>query len=1476
MSMPTKVQIAGRAKPRVLLIALEFPTWQQARHWSYAAQLGIEEGLRANEVEYLTIPAIWGQACSSPSWRRHVREICAGKRFDQVWVELVHSDLDETFLEWLTSLAPLRLGLLPESLEYGPEESTLYPHLAGRKALVERRLQYMTHALTIDEKDAEDITRCGLAAAMWWPASVPERFIHESAVPVSNRYAVFGGALYGERAAWLSQAVLQGLLRRLAPPEDDTPYPKLFDELNLAASVHLQQQLPVDQGLLSAYLASLRQIRQGVFARWLRALQTGGAVVNLPHYVKSYAGRVVEGMAAGRPVISWEIPDRPRNKALFADGKELLLYPKDDPSILATHIDRLLQDPDFANQIVANARRKLRRFHTVEKRVQQILEWLQTGLAPSYGSHEEPLEMGQPIPPVIASSPSSTRTSSDATTPQSLGLMATEGTSDALSPDRPQRVDEFYVELFVKDRYWSTPYPNPDEAARWVKIVGFLEQLARSAFAGGKPQLRILDVGCGRGWLTNLASTYGTCEGVDPVAGVIDYARQLFPHLHFDVGTPETILARPDFQPYDVVLTSEVIEHVPRGQKADFVRALHQLVKPHGHVIVTTPRGEEFERFNAIMKAQQPIEDWLTEDELHRLFTAQGFRCVGHERVYLELPNLNFLPTTTPADHRDRDLMAIYQVWAFEATPAPQGEAAMVVSARPMVSVIVPTHNRPDMLMVALKSVLRQTYRDFEIIVVNDGGIDVENIITALNQEHRITYVKHGMNKGLAAARNTGIRLARGKYIAYLDDDDRFLPDHLETLITFLETHEQEYKAAYTDAWRVHQVFEDGQYIERARDLPYSCEFDPVKILVSNYLPVLCVIHQKVCLDEIGLFDETLFSHEDWDLWIRMSRRYKFAHLKKTTAEFTWRTDKTSMTSSMKHNYIMTTEIIYHKYKNLDTVNSSVLEAQQKHLQLIREENVSNNIECSIIIPVWNKVELTKQCLIQVAEVTRDVHYEVIIVDNASTDETSAFLASLSGDVQVITNEQNLGFSKACNQGAKVARARYLVFLNNDTIPQEGWLQALVEEAQAYPDVAVVGSKLLYPDGTVQHAGVAFARANSLPYHIYRGAPANATVVNQRRELQVVTAACMLVRREAFEAVGGFDEGYRNGFEDVDLCLKVRERGGRVVYQPKSVLYHLESQTPGRKAHDAENARRLLDRWGDRWLVDEDTIYVPDGYAIRTRYEDGRVSYRLGPLTDADDNASWGLVAEVERQGLAGDIAAVRSSLAQPSRWPEDPGVLRWAAQLCRRVGVPAYAEAFWKRALACGPTPDVLTALTRVALEKGALDDAEHYLQELMAHSPTHGEGWLLRGILALQRQDGVAAQAAFEKALQHGGDARKAHKGLGMAAMALGQLERAWDVFAAVLAGDIDDAEAIHCLLRAGTALERWQSLAEYLSNYLKLNPGDLSVRFALAGVQIRRGDWEAAREQYEMIRSLDPMFAGLDDLARILERQMPGVSA
>ncbi len=282
----------------------------------------------------------------------------------------------------------------------------------------------------------------------------------------------------------------------------------------------------------------------------------------------------------------------------------------------------------------------------------------------------------------------------------------------------------------------------------------------------------------------------------------------------------------------------------------------------------------------------------------------------------------------------------------------------------PLISVIVPTFNRPLMLQDAINSILKQTIDDFEIIVINDGGCELEKIIDSLNINRKITYVKHNTNKGLAAARNTGLKLAKGKYIAYLDDDDIFYSNHFETLIPVLE--KEKFKIVYSDAYRAIQVKEENQYKTIRKDIPYSNDFDPNQLLVQNIAPINCFIHEKECLNKTGFFDETLTTHEDWDFWIRFSRHFEFKHLPKVTSEFRFRLDKSSMTGQIRHDFLRTANIIYKRYKKLTENNPKIVNAQKRFLQSLKNSIKESNDD-KVLKP---KIDRTSQYMKRMASST--------------------------------------------------------------------------------------------------------------------------------------------------------------------------------------------------------------------------------------------------------------------------------------------------------------------------------------------------------------------------------------------------------------------------------------------------------------------------------------------------------------------------
>ncbi len=251
---------------------------------------------------------------------------------------------------------------------------------------------------------------------------------------------------------------------------------------------------------------------------------------------------------------------------------------------------------------------------------------------------------------------------------------------------------------------------------------------------------------------------------------------------------------------------------------------------------------------------------------------------------------------------------------------------------------------------------------------------------------------------------------------------------------------------------------------------------------------------------------------------------------------------------------------------------------------------------CSVIIPLHNRASLTRQCLNTVlAQHDEGIEREIVVVDDGSTDLTARLLAAYADRIRVVSHPTAQGFAAACNAGAAVATGEYLVFLNNDTLPRAGWLRALTTYAADHPEAAVIGAKLLYPNDTVQHAGIVIG-LDRYPHHLYAGFPADHPAINKSRRFQAVTAACCLIRAEAFVAASGFDTAFVNSWEDVDLCLRLGQFGHEVHFCHDSVVYHLESASRDLLGtQETENRGRYEQRWRDRVRPDDLAYYAADG-----------------------------------------------------------------------------------------------------------------------------------------------------------------------------------------------------------------------------------------------------------------------------------------
>jgi GT2 family glycosyltransferase/ubiquinone/menaquinone biosynthesis C-methylase UbiE len=256
--------------------------------------------------------------------------------------------------------------------------------------------------------------------------------------------------------------------------------------------------------------------------------------------------------------------------------------------------------------------------------------------------------------------------------------------------------------------------------------------------------------------------------------------------------------------------------------------------------------------------------------------------------------------------------------------------------------------------------------------------------------------------------------------------------------------------------------------------------------------------------------------------------------------------------------------------------------------------NLNSKPGVSIIIPVFNKVEYTQQCLETLYSIDNGINeFEIIVIDNASTDETNNFLnfaLKVYDNFKVITSSKNLKFAGACNLGSQNANGKFLVFLNNDTIPTTNWLSTGINRLITNQEIGIVGSKLVYPDDSIQHAGIEFVpnmhpEYDLWPVHRYLNLSKDDPLTNQAEFVDAVTGACLFISTQLFSAVNGFSEEYEMYFEDSDLCFKVKAYGKKIFYEPTSLVYHYEGKSntdePERHKQNYKASKLFYKNWAD-------------------------------------------------------------------------------------------------------------------------------------------------------------------------------------------------------------------------------------------------------------------------------------------------------
>lgn len=572
---------------------------------------------------------------------------------------------------------------------------------------------------------------------------------------------------------------------------------------------------------------------------------------------------------------------------------------------------------------------------------------------------------------------------------------------------------------------------------------------------------------------------------------------------------------------------------------------------------------------------------------------------------------------------RSIDFSHDYDYWlSLNAHPTEQDYSRMRemekdFAIRPRFSFVMPTYNTPvDLLRECLNSLLNQTYDNFEICVADDNS--PSSAVAAVLQEYaqkdaRLKFIKRKTNGHISAASNSALSLAEGDYVVLVDHDD-LIPDYA----LFVLAH---YINVYPDSDIIFSD-EDKVTIDGNRTQPYfkSC-FNKYLMYGHNMVSHLGV-YRRDLVNKVGGFRLGLEGSQDYDLLLRcievtdLSRIIHIPHIL-----YHWRIipGSTAMSADQKSYAVTAAQNAINGHFERQKMPLRSVEGFAPGCTAVRPSKTFDT-PVSIIIPTRNGIDVLQPCVESIFA-RESANVEVIIVDNGS-DEPDAleYLETISQQeqVRVLRDPEPFNFSRINNMAAAAARGDILCFLNNDTEVVSGdWLNR-ARTFLSMDDVGMVGARLLFPDRTLQHFGIALGmgehRIAGVPHLGMEGnLPGYFGKARLLQEVSAVTAACMFVRKADFDAVRGFEEELTVAYNDVDLCLKIRALGKLILADPDITLIHKESRTRGsdkygsRAQRLAEEAEWMRQRWSNE--LDNDPYYSPNidlgrvdfAYAIKSR-----------------------------------------------------------------------------------------------------------------------------------------------------------------------------------------------------------------------------------------------------------------------------------
>lgn len=518
------------------------------------------------------------------------------------------------------------------------------------------------------------------------------------------------------------------------------------------------------------------------------------------------------------------------------------------------------------------------------------------------------------------------------------------------------------------------------------------------------------------------------------------------------------------------------------------------------------------------------------------------------------------------------------------------------------ISIAVPLyHTPPDFLEQMVDSVRAQTYPHWELCLANGSPEDQKlgEKLAALSEDSRIRVVNLPENLGISGNTNAAVDMAAGEYVGLLDHDDLLAPDALYEVAAAIARTEKETgrrpELLYTDEDKVESD------LSRHFQPNLKPDFSPDLLRSNNYICHFLVFARSL-YEKVGGFDDRYEGAQDHDFVLRCTEAADgICHIPRIL--YHWRVSAKSTADNPISKQYAYDSGVRAVEAHLARCGLSGEVTRKKDFGCYRVKyQVQGEPLVSVVIPNKDEKETLKTCLTSIFEKTTWKNFEIIIVENNSeTQEIFDYYKEIDGrnGIHVVYWKREFNYSAINNFGIRHAKGDYILCLNNDMeVISPDWMTELLGHCQR-PGTGIVGARLYYPDDTIQHAGIIIGIggiAGSILVGLKRGHTAYMHRESLQQDLSAVTAACMMIKREAYDAAGGFEERLSIAFNDVDFCLKVREAGYLVVYDPYAELYHYESKTRGSEDTDAK-ARRFqteIEYMRTRWiriLKDGDPYY---------------------------------------------------------------------------------------------------------------------------------------------------------------------------------------------------------------------------------------------------------------------------------------------